>query len=158
MKTFEEGDRVSHKTHGEGTVLHPYPGTGWTTVEFDEGGKLMTDDNLLTPVRETDTASFKNGDRVQHFLHGTATVLAYDASRKLVEIVPDGYGGHSASVHPTSLSPIRTAPKFNVQIKFKDGAGLHTYVPQFQQNAEAFLTQLPDWDTVESITITRAEG
>lgn len=58
--------------------------------------------------------TFKNGDRVVHSVHGDARVLDYDEARKLVEIVPDGYGGHSYHVHPVSLTLVvpLTEPKF----------------------------------------------
>lgn len=208
MKTFKEGDRVSHPTHGEGTVTTPRYGTGWPTVQFDSGEKIMTTDRLLTPVPQT-TAPFKNGDRVIHSLHGPATVTGVAVAQKLVEIVPNG-GGTSFYVHPTSLTlasegakfkigdrvshPLhrdgtvdhysehsglytvdigggrayfalehqitaaKPEPKFMVRVMFTDGAGLNSYDPMVQQHAEAYLTQLPDWDNVESITITRAKG
>lgn len=58
--------------------------------------------------------TFKNGDRVQHSVHGFAGVLQYDEARKLVEIVPDGYGGNSCHVHPESLTLVRREPKFKI--------------------------------------------
>jgi hypothetical protein len=118
MNTFNEGDRVSHPTRGEGTVLHPYEGTGWSTVQFDSGDKYMTDTHMLSLIPRS--APFKNGDRVLHTVHGTATVTAYDAARKLVEIEPIGYGGSTVYVHPVSLTLVTESGTL-VPRKYNDG-------------------------------------
>lgn len=157
MKTFEEGDRVTHKTYGDGTVITPRYGTGWPTVQFDSGEKIMTSDELLTPVPTAPAAPFKHGDRVQHFLHGTATVVAYDTSHRLVEIKPDGYGGGTASVHPKSLSPIPPEPKFMVRVMFANGVEVNAGA-KTQEQVNTYLTNLSDWGTVESININRLKG
>lgn len=50
--------------------------------------------------------TFKNGDRVQHSVHGFARVVLVSTGKKLVEIAPDGYGGSTVFVHPVSLTPV----------------------------------------------------
>lgn len=109
MKTFNEGDRVNHPRHGAGTVVHPYKGTGSTTVDFDSEGKIMTETAMLSAV--PDTVPFKKGDRVVHQLHGTATVAG--VASKLVEIVPTGYGT-PVYVHPISLTLASEGAKFKI--------------------------------------------
>lgn len=118
MNTFNEGDRVSHPTRGEGTVLYPHEGTGWSTVQFDSGDKYMTDTHMLSLIPRS--APFKNGDRVLHTVHGTATVTVYDAARKLVEIEPIGYGGSTVYVHPVSLTLVTESGTL-VPRKYNDG-------------------------------------
>lgn len=205
MKNFNEGDRVTHPTHGEGTVIDPYDGTDWPTVKFDGGPKMMTHNSFLTPV----PAPFRNGDRVTHPLHGSAGVLQYDAARKLVEIVPNAYGGNSTHVHPSSLTletqggkfkigdrvshPIhrngtveeisvysglhtvnigggrvymalehqielaKPEPKFNLTVTDTEGWS-STVGPHGKPQIDALLADGFNWDTVESITVTRQKG
>lgn len=209
MNTFKEGDRVSHKTQGEGTIVNPYTGTGRPTIRFDNGSLMMTDDSLLTPIPQTDAVPFKVGDRVIHAQHGAATVVGVEYEYNLINIRPAGHR-KTAQVHPISLTlapdggkfkigdrvshPLHRdgtveeysehsglytvgiganrvyfalehqlqaptpEPKFNVQVMFTDGGGLNSYAPMSQQHTEAYLTQLPDWDKVESITIKRVGG
>lgn len=152
MKTFKEGDRVSHPNHGEGTVVDPYAGTGWVTVQFDKGDKLMTADFLLTPVPEASPSPFKIGDRVSHRLHGDGTVEDYSEYTGLYTVGIGANRVYFALEH--QLRVPTPEPKFDVRVMFTDGGGLNSG-PLFQQHAEAYLTQLPDWDTVESITINR---
>lgn len=115
MNTFNEGDRVSHPTRGEGTVLYPHEGTGWSTVQFDNGDKYMTDTHMLSLIPRS-VEPYKYGDRVQHNLYGTATVVGSELAN-LVLIVPDS-GANPAQVHPTSLEPL---PSTLVPRKYNDG-------------------------------------
>jgi hypothetical protein len=64
--------------------------------------------------------TFKNGDRVQHTVHGFARVVCVSIGKKLVEIAPDGYGESTVFVHPVSLTPV---PKTGTLVprKFEDG-------------------------------------
>lgn len=151
MKNFNEGDRVSHPTYGEGTVFLPYDGTGWTTVEFDNGKKFMVDDFLLTPVPQA--APFKNGDRVQHNLHGYAGVLRYDEARKLVEIVPDGYGGSTTHVHPSSLTPL-PEPTYHICIEEITGAA-HVPNSLTAKQVANYIADSVDWRVAVEIKITK---
>ena len=122
MNTYNEGDRVTHPSHGDGTVVDPYDGTGWPTVLFDNGKKIMTHDSFLTPLPKTDTVLLKNGDIVRHPLHGFAKVLSYDPSANLVEIMPEGHGGLSSYVHPVSLMLAQPrTPEPKPEPKFKIG-------------------------------------
>lgn len=164
MKTFKEGDRVSHKVYGVGAIVNPYGQTSYATVQFDNGDYVMADTSLLTPVLSAPAAKFKTGDRVHHAFHGSATVTDVDEALKLVTIQPTFYrGGERVRVHPISLThepeptPI-PEPQFTAQVMFTDGAGLNTYTPLPRVKVEAWLTQLPNWDTMESITITRVKG
>lgn len=110
MKTFNEGDRVNHPRYGAGTVVHPYEGTGSTTVQFDSGDKYMTGTDMLSLVPKA--APFKYGDRVRHNLYGTATVSGSELAN-LVLIIPDS-GANPVQVHPVSLTPLPKPSKFKV--------------------------------------------
>jgi hypothetical protein len=152
MKTFNEGDRVSHLTYGEGTVSDPYNGTGWLTVQFDNGDKMMTDVRLLTPAP---TAKFKVGDRVSHKLHPDGTVEDMSMVSGLLLINIGGNRAYRALPH--QIARTKPEPKFTVTVTYPEGGKCET-VPFARKQVEAVLTELSDWDTVESITINRVKG
>jgi hypothetical protein len=113
MNTFNEGDRVSHPVYGKGIVDDPYSGTGYATVLFENGNKVMADTSLLTPV--TPASRFKAGDQVHHAHHGSATVIAVNEALKLVTIQPFAYrAGWTTQVHPISLTMESNGGKFKV--------------------------------------------
>lgn len=155
MKTFKEGDRVNHPKHGAGTVVNSYG--RWTTVQYDDGHKLYTDIDLLSPVPEPTPkpSKFKIGDRVSHKHHRDGTVdEIHDNGVHTVHLGGDRV--YMALEH--QISHAVTEPKFTVQVMFTNGEGINSEIPMYQPTAQTYLTDISNWDNVESITITRAKG
>lgn len=152
MKTFKEGDRVNHPRYGAGTVTDPYPGTGWPTVQFDNGDKLMTDDSLLSPVPQA--PKFKIGDRVSHPIHRDGTVE--DIQTNGLYVVNVG-GGRVYMALGHQIKPAKPEPKFELTVIDNSGVG-YSVGPNSRKQIELHLTEGVQWDTVESITITRQKG
>lgn len=138
----------------------------WSTVPntkalpitaFERCGRvfLCAVDTRTDTVYAVTMKTFKEGDRVRHTLHGEATVRHYDERLKLVEIVPDG--GKGWAVHPTSLTLVTEEPKFMVRTMFTNGVEVNAGSKNREQ-VNTYLTNLSDWDTVESITVNRLRG
>jgi len=157
MNTFNEGDRVSHPTYGEGTIDTLRDGTGWPTVQFDSGERVMTSDFMLTPVPETPASRFKVGDRVSHPLHRDGVIEDISEANGLHTVNIGGDRVYMALEH--QIEPAKPEPKFSVLYHFTHGKVIKSSgMPMNRQQTEAYLANFPDWDTIESITITRAKG
>ena len=98
--------------------------------------------------------TFKNGDHVTHATYGEGTVEEVQTNG-LYWISINGVRGYFAL--EDQLEHAVPEPKFNVRILYTDSDGINSGT-MYQQEAETFLTNFPNWDNVESITITRAKG
>lgn len=155
MKTFKEGDRVHHSFHGSATVKAV--STSKTLVEIipDVSGSAWMVHPISLTHEPKAVPKFKTGDRVSHPLHRDGTVEEYDEYSGLYTVGLGGYRCYRALEHQIKLAV--PAPKFNVQVLYTDSDGTNSGVMS-RQRTESYLTNLPHWDTVESITITRVKG
>lgn len=98
---------------------------------------------------------FKVGDRVSHPLHRDGTIEEVESlypEGRLYLISLGGNRVYRALGH--QIKHVAPEPKFEARIGFTTG-GIMFSGPMQKASIEEYLTQLPDWDTLESLTISR---
>lgn len=146
MKTFKEGDRVNHPNHGAGTVAIPHDGTAWSTVEFDSGDRLMTDNYWLSPEPK-----FKIGDRVSHFFHRDGTVEEIQANG-LLWINIGGNRGYFAL--EDQIEHAVPEPTYHICINEITGAA-HVPGSLTAKEVANYIADNVDWRVAVEIKITK---